>query len=80
MECISLIKEILTFKWGHAFSIIKCWVWTMGHCGILKQRRKFLKDKNIAVPELIYQQSIVKKYFIEGKETHSSLGILNGNK
>ena len=79
MECISLIKEILTFNWGHAFSIIKSWVWIMGHCGILKQRRKFLKDKNIAAPELIYQQSIVKKYFIEGKKTHSSLGILNGN-
>ena len=79
MECISLTKEILTFKWGHAFSIIKSWVWIMGHCGILKQRRKFLKDKNIAAPELIYQQSIVKKYFIEGKKTHSSLDILNGN-
>ena len=52
----------------------------MGHCGILKQRRKFLKDENIAAPELIYYHSIVKKYFIEGKETHSSLGILNGNK
>ena len=73
MECISLIKEILTFKWGHAFSIIKSWVWIMGHCGILKQRRKFLKDKNIAAPELIYNQSIVKKYFIEGKKYFSQI-------
>ena len=79
MECISLIKEILTFKWGHAFSIIKSWVWIMGHLGVLIQRREFLKGGNINVPELIYQQSIVKKYFIEGKETHSSLDILNGN-
>jgi len=65
MECISLLKEILSFKWGHAFSIIKSWVWIMSHQNIIIQRRKFLKDKNFIIPELIYQQSIVKKYFIK---------------
>ena len=51
----------------------------MGHWGVLKQRRKSLNANNIAIPELIYDQSIVKKYFIEGKKFHSSLGILNRN-
>ena len=39
----------------------------MGHYGRLKERRIFLKDNNFTTPELIYNQSIVKKYFIEGK-------------
>jgi hypothetical protein len=73
MECVSLIKELITFKWGHAFSIIKSWVWIMGHFGRLKQRRKFLKDKNIIIPRLIYNQSIVKKYFIQGKKYFSQI-------
>ena len=75
LECVSLVKEILTFKWGHAFSIIKSWVWIMGHLGVLKKRRASLKGNNIVIPKLIYQQSIVKKYFIDRKKVHSSLGI-----
>ena len=66
MECISLIKEILILKWGHALAIIKSWVWILGHWDILKQRRKFLKGKNISIPELIYPQSLVRKYFLNG--------------
>jgi len=73
MECISLIKEILTFKWEHAFSIIKSWVWIMGHCGILKQIRGSFKYKKNTLPELIYQKSIVKKYFIEGKRKYTQI-------
>ena len=73
LECISLIKEILIFNWGHAFSILKSWCWILGHAGVLKQRREFHKDKNLKVPELIYQQSIVKKYFIEGKKYFSQI-------
>jgi len=68
MECISLIKEILTFKWGHALAIIKSWVWILGHLGILKQRRKFLKGRNISALELIYPQSLVRKYFLNGNK------------
>ena len=79
LECISLVKEILTFKWGHAFSIIKSWVWIMGHLGVLKKRRASLKANNIVIPKLIYQQSIVKKYFIDRKKVHSSLGIFYEN-
>jgi len=79
LECISLVKEILTFKWGHAFSIIKSWVWIIGHLGVLKKRRASLKGNNIVIPKLIYQQSIVKKYFIDRKKVHSSLGIFYEN-
>ena len=79
MECISLVKEILTFKWGHAFSIVKSWIWIIGHLGVLKKRRASLKGNNIVIPKLIYQQSIVKKYFIDRKKVHSSLGIFYEN-
>ena len=63
---MSLIKELLTFKWGHALSIIKSWIWILGHYGILKKRRKLLKDKHGIKPELIFQQSVVKKYYLNG--------------
>jgi len=75
MECISLIKEILIFKWGHAFSIVKSWAWIMGHYGILKQRRGLLKDNKNTTPKLIYQQSIVKKYFIGGKQKYTQINV-----
>ena len=68
MECISLIKEIFTFKWQHALAIIKSWVWIMGHLGVLKQRRKFLKGRNISALELIYPKSLVRKYFLNGNK------------
>ncbi len=64
MECISFIKEIFTFKWNHALAIIKSWAWILGHWDILKQRRKFLKGRNINTLELIYPQSLVRKYFL----------------
>ena len=73
LECISLIKEILTFKWGHAFSIIKSWIWILGNFGILNKRRKFYKDKIIPILDVIYQQSIVKKYFLEGKKYYINI-------
>ena len=73
MECTSLIKEIITFKWGHAFSIIKSWAWIIGHWDIIKQRKKTIKTNNIVIPELIYNQSIVKKYFIERKKYFSQI-------
>jgi hypothetical protein len=79
MECISLTKEILTFKWRHALAIIKSWMWILGHLRLLMKRRNFLANNNIITPDLIFQKSIVKKYFIEGKKTHSSLGMLNRN-
>ena len=73
MEFISFIKEILTFKWRHAFSIIKSWVWIMVHWNIIKKRRKSLKANNIFIPKIIYNQSMVKKYFIEGKKYFSQI-------
>ena len=51
----------------------------MKHLRLLMKRRNFLTNNDIITPELIFHKSIIKKYFIEGKKTHSSLGILNGN-
>ena len=73
MECISLTKEILTFKWGHAFSIIKSWIWIMGHLRLLMKRRSFLANNNIITPEFIFKKSIVRKYFIGGKRKYTQI-------
>ena len=67
MECISLTKEILTFKWGHALAIIKSWIWILSHIGELSKRRDFLNCDNLKSPNLIFQKSIVVKYFIDRK-------------
>ena len=45
----------------------------MGHWSLIKKRRENLKPNNIIIPELIYNQSIVKKYFIEGKKYFSHI-------
>ena len=71
MECISLIKEFLTFKWMHSFAIIKSWIWIMTHWDIIKKRREFLKNKNIITPKLIYPKSMVIRYFIERRKYFS---------
>ncbi|MBC8256020.1 MAG: glycosyltransferase family 2 protein [Candidatus Marinimicrobia bacterium] len=73
LECISLIKEIVTFKWSHALAIIKSWIWILGHIGVLKERRDILKSDNIKIPELIFQKSIVLQYFIRKKKKYSLL-------
>ena len=68
LECISFLKEILTFKWLHAFAIIKSWCWILGHWTIINKRRNIIKSYNKSIPDLIYNKSIVKKYFLEGKK------------
>ena len=73
MECVSLTKEILTFKWRHALAIIKSWVWIISHLRLLMKRRKFLANNDIITPELIFHKSIVKKYFIEGKRKYTQI-------
>jgi len=73
MECISLTKEILTFKWEHALAIIKSWIWILSHMGVLKERRKFLNQGKLLIPNLIFQKSIVLQYFIKKKQKYSQL-------
>ena len=67
LEFISLLKEVITFKWGHAFAILRSWMWILSHLSLLKKRRDVLKSDNIKIPILIFQQSIVVKYFIDRK-------------
>ncbi len=73
MECISLTKEILTFKWGHAFAILRSWIWILSHLSLLKKRREFLNQDKLISPELIFQKSIVVKYFISKIKKYSEL-------
>jgi GT2 family glycosyltransferase len=68
LECISFFKELLTFKWLHAFAIIKSWFWIIGHLTIINKRRYFIKNYNKSMSDLIYQKSIVIKYFINGEK------------
>ena len=67
LEFISLLKEVITFNWGHAFAILRSWMWILSHLSLLKKRRDILKSDNIKIPILIFQKSIVVKYFIDRK-------------
>ena len=67
LEFISLLKEVITFKWGHAFAILRSWMWILSHLSLLKKRRDVLKSDNMKIPILIFQKSIVVKYFIDRK-------------
>jgi hypothetical protein len=71
LEFISLLKEILTFKWSHAMAIIKSWIWLDFHpVSLLKRKRQI---KNYVYLDLIFNHSIVKKYFIEKKRKYFQL-------
>ncbi len=74
MEFISLIKEILTFKWGHALAIIKSWVWISFHPSYLFHRRQTL-DKKYNINN-IYKKSVVMRYNLMGKKTF--IELING--
>ena len=73
LEFISLLKEVITFKGGHAFAILRSWIWTLSHLSLLKKRRDILKSDNIKIPELIFQKSIVVKYFSGKIKKYSEL-------
>ena len=67
MEILSLFKEILIFRWGHALAIVRAWLWTIFHPGFLYQRRKGIKKTNKI--DNIYRKSIIVRYYLMGKKT-----------
>ena len=71
MEFISLIKEIIFFRWTHAIGILKAWFWIIFHLSFLFNRRKKVKNKSMI--DKIYNKSIVIQYFIKGKKTYLEL-------
>ena len=73
LEFISLLKEVITFNWGHAFAILRSWMWILSHLILLKKRRDVLKSDNIKIPILIFQKSIVVKYFIGGNRKYTQI-------
>jgi len=73
LEFISLLKEVITFKWGHAFAILRSWMWILSHLILLKKRRDIQKSDNIKIPKLIFQKSIVVKYFIGGNRKYTQI-------
>ena len=71
MELLSLIKEILFFRWGHAFSIARSWSWIIFHPGFICRRRQHLiRAHNI---NNIYKKSVVVAYYLLAKKTFSKL-------
>ena len=58
LEFISLLKEVITFNWDHAFAILRSWMWILSHLSLLKKRRDALKSDNIIIPILIFQEKI----------------------
>ena len=71
MEILSLIKEILFFRWNHAFAIVKAWFYTFFHPGLLYRRRlSLVKTHKI---NNIYSKSIVIGYYLLGKKTFAKL-------
>ena len=71
MEFISLIKEIIFFRWTHALGILKAWFWIIFHLKFLFDRRKKVEKKSMI--DKIYNKSIVIQYFIKGKKTYLEL-------
>ena len=71
MEFISLIKELLLFRWDHAFSIVRSWIWIIFHLSFLYKRRQKL-EMNEEIDN-IYEKSIVIKYYLMGKKTFSQI-------
>ena len=71
LEILSFIKEILFFRWNHAFAIIRAWIWIICHTSFLYKRRKNLKTHHKV--DNIYKHSIVLKYYLMGKKTFSQI-------
>ena len=74
MEILSLFKDILIFRWGHALAIVRAWLWTTFHLGFLYERRKGLKKTHKI--DNIYRKSIVVRYYLMGKKTF--IELING--
>ena len=72
-ECLALIKEMITLQWSHGIAIIRSWIWIVINLKLLKKRRKFynrIKNNNVT---LIYNKSIIIKYFMQNKKKFSQI-------
>ena len=71
MELLSLIKEVIFFRWNHALAIFRSWIWILFHMGyVCRRRREFGKIQQL---NNIYKKSIVVKYFLMQKKTYREL-------
>ena len=78
MECISLIKDIISLKLWHALAQIKSLLWIILHPHTIYKRRQHIKkirkktDQDL-LGDIIYNKSIVIEYFIKNKKQYSNL-------
>ncbi len=70
---------LVRFHFGHAYAIIKAYVWLVLHPGMITKKRKdvqntrVLSDKNLL--PMLYQKSVVMDYFIKKNTTYKSLNF-----
>jgi len=72
-ECIALIKEFVNLKWSHGFAIFRSWIWVLKHLDFLKTRREFYNINKATTQLLIYDKSIIIKFFLQQKKLYSKI-------
>ena len=70
MECVAFIKELFILRWGHAFAIIKSWLWIISHINFVIKRYNNI-DKIIL--KNIYKKSIIIRYFLFNIKKYNEL-------
>ena len=73
LELIACIKELINLNFSHSFAIVKSWVWILFNFNILIHRRRFFKNKDIKQINMIFNKSIVVKYFINKQKFFSNI-------
>jgi len=71
IELLSIIKELLSFRWKHAAAILKSWLWIILNTKTLLHRRKKVPKKFTL--DIIFKQSIILKYYFMKQKTFSRL-------
>lgn len=75
-EKISILRDILRGRIGHAWAQIKAGFWILLNIGYISSRRKETKLlKTDSAEDNLYSGSIVLDYFLKGKKTFSRIWI-----
>lgn len=75
-EKISILRDLLRGRFGHAWAHVKAGFWIILNLGYLCKRRKKIKEiRKISSAENLYRGSIVTDYFLKGKKTFSQFRL-----
>ena len=78
MELVSIMKDLLTLRFGHALAQIKALFWILLHPNVISNKRAEIKKirkvtDNQLLNNIIFNKSIVYQYFIKNKKKYSNL-------